>query len=260
MDPVQQILELVNGSAAARIDWRDRGRAPRGYSEGMALMFARACCKLAAGDPVAVEIARAESPDARCDALAWYHAKFGALGISNAEAGVDTLRRLFVLMIGLGMRESSGRHCEGRDMSAENTSAETAEAGLFQVSYNSRSAHPYLSDLIARYAGQTDLQDVFSKGVRCNAASWKDWGEGAGRDFQALTKTCPAFAVEYAAVAMRHVRTHWGPLNTRKAELKLEWDDLLRNIQLYVAQPEVGPALQALARARSGQPRTRDGG
>ena len=33
----------------------------------------------------------------------------------NDVSGIDTLRHLFVLMIGLGMRELSGRYCEGRD-------------------------------------------------------------------------------------------------------------------------------------------------
>ena len=33
------------------------------------------------------------------------------------------------------MRESSGKHCEGRDMSENNQTGETAEAGLFQVSF-----------------------------------------------------------------------------------------------------------------------------
>jgi hypothetical protein len=56
----------------------------------------------------------------------------------NDVSGIDTLRHLFVLMIGLGMRESSGRYCEGRDQSASNTSADTAEAGLFQTSWNAR--------------------------------------------------------------------------------------------------------------------------
>jgi hypothetical protein len=241
--PIQEIIDLVEASAAAGIEWRDRGRAPRGYSEGMALMFARACCRLQAEDAVALEMAQAQGVDGRRDALAWYEAEFVQLGMSNAEAGADTLRHLFVLMIGLGMRESSGRHCEGRDASAQNTTAETAEAGLFQVSYNSISAHPYLSDLMARYAGSTDLQPIFSKGVQCSASAWRDWGEGPGRAFQALTKACPAFAVEYAGVAMRHIRTHWGPLSRRQAELRSEWDDLLRTIQTYVDQPDVCAAL-----------------
>lgn len=39
------------------------------------------------------------------------------------SSGVATLRHVFVLLFGLGMRESSGRYCEGRDRSVSNTTA-----------------------------------------------------------------------------------------------------------------------------------------
>ena len=62
------------------------------------------------------------------DVLAWYDPQFRAAGMENAVSGADTLRHLFVLLFGLGMRESSGRYCAGRDTSANNTDADTAEA------------------------------------------------------------------------------------------------------------------------------------
>jgi len=37
------------------------------------------------------------------------------------------------------MRESSGQYCCGRDTSEDNTTADTAEAGLFQMSWNAMS-------------------------------------------------------------------------------------------------------------------------
>ena len=92
-----------------------RGRAPLGYIKGMAVMFAVALRKLAQGDPAAVEMARAATGDGHRDALAYYASRFAALGMRNDVSGIDTLRHLFVLMIGLGMRELSGRYCEGRD-------------------------------------------------------------------------------------------------------------------------------------------------
>ena len=69
----------------------------------------------------------------------------------DAKTG-DTLRHLFVLLTGLDMRESSGRCCEGRDLSASNTTADTAEAGLFQQSWNSRFASPELPKLVSQYS------------------------------------------------------------------------------------------------------------
>jgi hypothetical protein len=197
-------------------------------------MFGRVYCKLNAGRDAASEMAMVDSGDGSVDALAWYAAEFTDLGMDNANPGIDVLRHLFVLLTGLGMRESSGRHCEGRDASATNTSAETAEAGLFQVSHNSIGAHFLLGALFDQYKGSTDFQDIFSDGVTCGAASWKNWGTGDGADFQALTKACPAFAVEYAALGLRKIRTHWGPINRKTAELKPECDDLFKSVCAFI--------------------------
>jgi hypothetical protein len=228
------IAALADGSAIARYSWNDRGVAPRGYIRGMAVMFGRLYCKLNEGRDAASEMSMADSGDDRRDALAWYAPEFAALGMDNTIAGRDVLRHLFVLLTGLGMRESSGRHCEGRDASATNTTADTAEAGLFQTSHNSVNAHFLLGALFDQYRGSTDFQDIFSDGVRCSAGAWADWGNGAGREFQALTKACPAFAVEYTALALRKLRRHWGPINRKAAELRPEANDLFNAVCLHI--------------------------
>jgi hypothetical protein len=197
-------------------------------------MFARLYCKLKADRDAASEIAMADSGDDAVDALSWFEPEFAALGMDNSEAGVQVLRNVFVLLTGLGMRESSGRHCEGRDMAATNADAATAEAGLFQVSYNSHSAHFLLDALFDQYKGSTDFQDIFSDGVTCKTASWTDWGTGDGRDFQELTKACPAFAVEYAALLLRKRRKHWGPINKKTAELRQECADLFNSVCIHI--------------------------
>ena len=148
---VDRILDIAARSAIARFDWPRRGVAPAGYIKGMAVVYARVYCKLRAGDPFAIEMAKAKEQSTSCDALSWYDAEFHALGMRNDSAGVATLRHLFVLLIGLGMRESSGKHCEGRDRSQSNTTAQTAEAGLFQTSFNARSGSPLLPQLFAQY-------------------------------------------------------------------------------------------------------------
>ena len=153
----------------------------------------------------------------------------------NDLAGVDTLRHLFVLLIGLGMRESSGKYCEGRDRSASNTTAETAEAGLFQTSFNAMRASSLLPMLFAKYSANPDgFVDVFREGMRCSAASLENFGSGEGREFQRLSKECPAFAVEFAAVGLRHIRKHWGPIRTRAAEVRSECDEMLLEVQRLV--------------------------
>ena len=117
-----------------------------------------------------------------------------SFGFTNDSAGPDTLRHLFVLLMGLGMRESSGKHCEGRDRSAHNTTAETAEAGLFQTSFNARNASPLLPTIFAGYrANPSGFLEIFKEGVRCSTTSLENFGSGDGEEFQRLSKACPAF-------------------------------------------------------------------
>jgi hypothetical protein len=200
----------------------------------MSLGYARMFCKLNAADAAAVEAAKADTGDATKDELAHFQPEFAALGMSNGEAEPTTLRHLFVLLMGLGMRESSGRHCEGRDMSAQNVQAETCETGLFQFSYNSRTASPRLLELIQAYSGRKDFLTTFRKGVTCDPDSWANYGSGAGADFQKLAKECPAFAVEYAAVLVRNRLRHFGPLKTKKAELRADADVLFQQVEAYL--------------------------
>ena len=234
-DVIVQVREAAKTSSVVNINWPQRGRASLGYIEGMAVTFGRVYCKLKASDPAVIAMATATTADARRDALAHYAEQFNALGISNATAGIDTLRHLFVLMMGLGMRESSGKHCEGRDMSADNVTADTCEAGLFQTSFNARSAHPLLRPLfLAYHANPSGFLDIFKLGVRCTDASLQNFGDGEGRDFQQLSKECPAFAAEFAALGLRNIRAHWGPITRREAELRQECDELFLKVQQIV--------------------------
>ncbi len=155
--------------------------------------------------------------------------------MSNEADGVNTLRHLFVLLIGLGMRESSGRYCEGRDRSASNTGANTAEAGLFQVSFDARTASPLLPQLFQQYKTKPNsgFVDVFKEGVTPppTAKDLEDFGTGDGRDFQQVCKECPAFAAEFAAVGLRNIRKHWGPIITRAAEVRPEANLMLTQVE-----------------------------
>src|SRR5207248_2328157 len=143
-DAISHISELAAASAIASYKWANRGKAPPGYIKGMAVSYAKVYYDLGTGNANAVEMAKAVTADASKDALKHYEDIFQQAGMDNTKDGEDTLRHLFVLMLGLGMRESSGRYCEGRDRSANNTTAETAEAGLFQTSFNARRASPLL--------------------------------------------------------------------------------------------------------------------
>lgn len=242
---VDAICELADTSSIADYQWRDRGKAPVGYTRGMAMAWATMYRKWIAGDTTAVQCAIADRDADGTDALSWYSEQFDDLGMINDEDGVDTLRHLFVLLMGLGMRESSGKHCEGRDMSAENVSSDTCEAGLFQQSWNSRSCNTEIEKLLDEYEGTDDAQQgagaIFEQGVECSSSSWSSYGSGDGRQFQDQCKHVPQFAVECAAVGLRFLRQHWGPVNRYEVELKSAADDLFLDIQQVI--DSLGPII-----------------
>lgn len=243
---LDRIIQVAAQSEIARYRWRDRGVSPPGYIKGMALVYARVYCKLKAGDAAATEMAKTNTGNTDKDALAHYAQEFNAVGMANESAGVDTLRHLFVLLIGLGMRESSGRYCEGRDRSASNTTADTAEAGLFQTSYNARKGnHLLMPQLFRQYlANPSGFVEVFQKGISCSSSNLENFGDGDGREFQRLSKTSPAFAAEFAAVGLRNSRKHWGPINRKAVEIRLECDAMLLQVQKVVDEFKLCPVLQ----------------
>src|SRR5205823_9077856 len=118
------------------------------------------------------------------------------------------------------------------DRTANNVTADTAEAGLFQVSFNAKDASPLLPQIFTQYkANPSGFVNVFKEGVRCSAASLENFGSGDGKEFQRLCKECPAFAAEFAAVGLRHIRKHWEPISRKEAQLRLECDALLSEVQ-----------------------------
>ena len=233
-DLIKIIAMLAASSPIARYSWQNRGVAPAGYIKGMAVTFAQVCQKWKAGDSAAHVMAMPNSGNDNVDALSWFDSNFRGLGMSNARGGLDTLRHLFVLLIGLGMRESSGKCFEGRDMSASNTTGENAEAGLFQQSHNSFSASPELGKLMEAYQANPSwgFQGIFREGVAGGPSP--NLGDGAGAAFQRLCKLSPSFAVEAAAVGLRTNRSHWGPINRKEVELRPEADALLAQVQQIV--------------------------
>lgn len=232
------IETLAASSSCYKYQWKDRGQMPKGYVKGMAKVFARSVCEATRSDVLVVS--KAKTNDDLKDALSWFNSNFNAVSMPNDVAGVDTLRHAYTLLIGLGMRESSGEHCVGRDASASNVSSESAEAGAFQTSYDSRGASVELPKLFAKYQADTSgcLLETFAEGVTCSAANWKNWGTGAeGLAFQKLEKECPAFATEYAAVMLRVLggsKGHYGPLRTKAAEIRPECDQMLQQVQTLV--------------------------
>lgn len=248
---VDQIATIAANSPCARINWKQRGFAPAAYMRGMALVYARAVCHLDRSDVQVVSKARlTPGPESnKTDALTWYDPQFTAAGMSNTTAGVDTLRHAYTLLIGLGMRESSGKYCEGRDQSMDFTASDSAEAGLFQTSFRARLRQPTMAELYEKYKADQSgcLLDVFKKNVSCAAHNAENFGEGEGKNWQQLTKTCPAFATEYAAVLIRvhgGRKGEFGPFRNHAAELQPVCDAMLKQVEdLVRANPQMCSAL-----------------
>ena len=235
-DDMAAIMAIAARSSIAGYSWRDRGVAPLGYTQGMALAFGQSYRRLVARHPVVLEMSIANTHNDDIDAISWFNSNYEALGMRNEIAGANVLRHLYVMLLGLGMRESSGKHCEGRDQSASNTSSDTAEAGLFQTSYNARACSPLFDPLMDEFASGRALSyiEAFQRGVSCSSSSWDNYGSGRGAEFQALCKNAPAFAVESCALVLRGLRQHYGPVNRKELELKTESDDLFRSVQTYI--------------------------
>ncbi len=237
LGPIEtQIQSVVSRSACASQNWANRGRAPSGYTRGVAISFARSLCRTKA-NPVSplARLLTAPSGSSPKDALAWYQTSLTKLGLRTNVAGADSLRAVYVLGLGLGMRESSGKYCEGWDRSAgSNRPSSAAEAGIFQTSYDSVGANPELRKLYQEFISHPNRcsLDVFKEGAKCSSSS--TLGTGAGADFQKFNKACPAFATEYAMVLLRVLRKHFGPINRKEAQVIGSCNEMLKQVQQLV--------------------------
>ncbi|MEO8936098.1 MAG: hypothetical protein ABI327_04750 [Burkholderiaceae bacterium] len=194
----------------------------------MAQTYARTwCVAKTKPDSIGAFLAGTDFP-LSSDALAVY-------GRSNGSAD-DRLRALFALGLGEGMRESSGDRSASRDTTAKvPPSAETAEAGLFQVSADSLGFSKRLPKLVEQFQADSSscALDRFSQGMK--KSSVPDYGTGRGADFQHLSRSCPAFATPYALVMMRVKMQHFGPVRRKEAELAESCERMFDAVEQAVA-------------------------
>jgi hypothetical protein len=185
----------------------DDDPAPVGYIKGVALTYVKSYCELKKhADAASVVMAQPVGPASR-DALAYYG--------KDGQTDVDRLRLIYTLGLGVGMIESSGNPTEGPDPQAHSQSAEQAEAGLFQSSFDSLETNPWLRKLYDYYRAhpQSCQLSIFMEG---NEDLNKPlYGAGPGASFQRFTKECPAFATEYAMVMFRADRSQYGSIGDR---------------------------------------------
>jgi uncharacterized protein (TIGR02594 family) len=225
------------------LSWKDRGTPPRGYYNGMAKTFALAMSLYNTGDDGAQIMGEKASKDTEHDALAYYAKEFAGHKMSNAADGIATLRHLFCMMVGLGMRESSGNPWEGRDVTATNVESDTCESGLFQTSWNiSNFAEEEIGGLLEEYDNDPNgFQSTFGQDVEPSTTNLDLYGSGDGAKYQWLAKQSPAFAVLVTAIGMRKGRKHWGPIERREVEISSEIDDMLSDVQELVEDFDPNP-------------------
>ena len=219
-----RILEITASSSCAAHDFKKRGRPPKGLIAGTALLYSKRYCELKRHANAIVAQISGVAPNKSRDALELY----------NKAAGTPTerLRALFALGIGEAMRESSGNFTEGFDKTVSDPTAETAEAGLFQVSHDSINDSPLLQQVIDEYtrAPQACLVDTFQRGIKDRKTAVI--GDGPGAEFQTRMKSCPALAMDYGLIMLRVNRAHFGPIKRKEAELLPECEILLHEIEV----------------------------
>jgi hypothetical protein len=206
----------------------------------MALCMGEAHCRLIEDDPVAHQMVRVVN--AANDVFDTCNDQFIIAGMPNyGQSERDRLRHLYAFLTGLGMRESSGRYCEGRDMSASNTSSDTAEAGLFQQSWNLRSTNSAIVTLYEQFNGPLACRgyvEIFRQGVESNDGEFDCYGSGDGERFQETCKLAPEFAAATAAIGLRTLCNHWGPVNRGEVTLLPSLDDVYRRVQIIVDEQD----------------------
>jgi hypothetical protein len=228
----------------------DGSRPPRAFLRGLALSFAKAVCEPTRPDVVFAGHASLQTcPNlkkckgcATCiDTLSSYgDIMKKAIGTAPKE-GLETVRQFYTLMVGLGMHESNGKYCTGRDGSMNFVEDTSAEAGLFQTSYGNivaKRGDPLLQNLYDKYTKSSAgcLNDIYKEAITCRPGNEKNWGKAGkeGLKWQQLTKTCPGFATEYAATLLRLNRDEWGPIKKKAAEVKKDCYLMFGEVETFV--------------------------
>ena len=256
---VLEICRAVEGSPLATHEWKSlsahsaRRYGPDlepphiGYIKGMCLSFARSYCRLLAGEQVARDMAAPVRTGNPSDVLWVYRRALSRLGPSRDNSEVTNLRHLYTELVGYGSLESSGQYCTGRDLkNDESDTAETAESGILQTSYNTIEGFGHerirrgIAALTAQYAAHPEkgFLWIFQEGSGCRWGhiTQRFYGTGAGRQFQELSRFSPAFAAETSAISLRYHADDYVTSDYDKVEVLQECDHLLLQVQQLVAR------------------------
>lgn len=122
-------------------------------------------------------------------------------------------------------------------MSADNVSADTAEASMYQTSWNIRSCSSAIPPLLQEYwANPSGFLPTFQKGCSLKADDLGNFGSGDGAKFQFLSKYAPAFHCFVTGVGLRYLRQHWGPINRQEVEIRPDANKMLLEVQHLLSE------------------------
>lgn len=213
--PAQSIESIVMSNGCKDIVWKDRGKAPIGFFLGMAHAYVQTKCDKDLTARLTKE------PHSKEDAYKRY-------GLT------PTLPNIYALMVGLGIRESTGKITCGRDMSANWTQSDTAESGAWQTSLNSHVFSKYLYPFFKNWNKEC-FKDQFMKGVVVRSSDLKNWGDKPdGLLFQKKSKECGPFQLEYTALLLKETYRHHGPLVRMEAQYYYACRDLFAKIDAVI--------------------------
>ncbi len=222
----QSLRELANRyPACANTRVANRGQVGKvpGFFYGVANSFARSICR-PPSDPVRAAMGGSKSK------LVWNYARLYSLGMYESSGGKD---------IGMDIQNASSNR------------SHTAEAGIFQTSYNVRGGlnpqvRAALEGMENEYRKNPNacMGRSFAEGL----GSYRDGGViggGSGAQFQVLYKRCPALASESAAITTINNPNHYGPVKRREAQPLPRCEELLKAVAEFVEtnQDSVCPAL-----------------
>ena len=200
----------------------------------MALSFGHAVRRLLDGDEAAEVMSQAAGDPDKC-ALAWYKDEFAKLWFFQQDPGPGHDAAPVRDDDWVGAKRIERKYCEGRDLSADNVASDTAEAGLFQTSWNIRNGCSAIGPLLPEFWDNPDgFLKVFKEGISPTANNLNSYGSGDGVRYQFLSRFCPLFHVLVTGCGMRTLRQHWGPINRREVTIKKEADALLKEVQAMV--------------------------
>lgn len=234
----QMLFDVATNDLCAKTAHDVQGTPPKSYMKGIVLTYVKTVCN---PDSDVYKIASQPVGDASKDALAHYGLK--------PQTAHERLNMVFSLMIGSAARESSWRWCVGRDVQASASviriclaGGKSCEAGLYQTSFDSISQSPALQSLFDEYSEYPSgcFATEYKGATKCSAENLKDFGSGKPKEFQTLTKECPGFATEYHAIMARINRSHYGPINRKKSEIKPACVGMFERVRkLIVANPNL---------------------